>query len=176
MAMEYFPIYFSDLELIRHLSHAQAGKVLIALLQYAVEGKNDIPLSDTGTLVYSKIKQDYDRSRRNYDEKCKNYSKAALKREQEKRDQAQSGTIVQNFGEDKKKDKDKYEDKEKEKDKDNASQAAYERAGARERRGSKRVLKNNSECTIRKEDLFVPFWVVEGLDDPTESTSGDSPS
>ncbi len=164
MAMEYFPVYFSDWELIRQLSYTQAGKVLMALLQYAIEGRNDIPLSGMGTLVYSKMKQDYDRSRRSYDEKCKNYSRAALKREQEKRNQARSGTIVQNFGEDKDKDKDEYKDEYK----DNG------RAGARERRGGRRYLKNNSECTIRKEDLFRPFWEVEGEDDPTESEADGS--
>lgn len=26
-------------------------------------------------------------------------------------------------------------------------------------------MKNNSQTTIRKEDLFVPFWELEGLDD-----------
>jgi hypothetical protein len=27
---------------------------------------------------------------------------------------------------------------------------------------SGRKLKNNTDITIQKEDLFVPFWVVEG--------------
>lgn len=173
MGMSYLPIFFSDRELLHRLSYAQAGKVIAKLLDHAIDEPSDIALSNAGEIVYAKMKQDLDRSRESYDQKSRNISQAARKREQQKRTSAQQSTIVHDRGEEKEeeKDKDKYDDKEK----DNAARSAALRAGARERRGGKRFLKNNSESTIRKEDLFVPFWEVEGLADPTESADGDSP-
>jgi hypothetical protein len=53
------------------------------------------------------------------------------------------------------------QDKDKDKDKDKDEHSPRKRYGAR----GKRKLKNNSETIIRKEDLFIPFWELEGLDD-----------
>ncbi len=50
------------------------------------------------------------------------------------------------------------EEKEKEKEKD----THYVRAP------KKRKLKNNSDITLQKEDLFVPFWEVEGTESEGE--------
>lgn len=172
MGMTYLPIFFSDRELLRRLSYAQVGKVITKLLDQANGEPSEIALSNAGEIVYTKMKQDLDRSRENYDQKSRNISQAARKREQQKRTLVQQSTIVHDRGEEKEEEKDK--DKDEYKEKENALQSAYGRTRAREQRGGKRFLKNNSESTIRKEDLFVPFWVVEGLEDPTESVSDGS--
>ena len=165
--MSYLPIFFSDRDLLRRLSYAQVGKVITKLLDDALDEPSDVTLSESGEIVYTKMKQDADRSRANYDQVCSNRSRAAREREEKKR----RSTIVHNCGEEKEeeKDKDKYDDKEK--DKDNARQRANERAGARERSGGKRFLKNNSVCTYKKEDLFIPVWELEG-EDSTKSADG----
>lgn len=170
MGMTYLPIFFSDRDLLRQLSYAQAGKVITKLLDHALNEPSDVTLSESGEIVYIKMKQDWDRSQENYDQKSRNISQAARKREQKKRTLARQSTIVHDRGEEKDedKDKDKYDDK----DKDNAARSAYWRAGAREHRGGKRFLKNNSVCTYKPEDLFIPFWELEG-EDSTESAGGE---
>ena len=85
MGMTYLPIFFSDRDLLRRLSYAQAGKVITKLLDHALNEPSDVTLSESGEIVYTKMKQDWDRSQENYDQKSRNISQAARKREQKKR-------------------------------------------------------------------------------------------
>lgn len=61
--------------------------------------------------------------------------------------------------------KDKDEDKDKDKDEDEDEDKDKLASLRQTRAKRKRPLKNNSQITIDPNDLFVPFWEIEGVTD-----------
>ena len=140
MAMKYIQLYYDTVDACVALSDQQFGRLIRGILHYAASG--EIPsLKGAERHYLARYMQDIDRDKIAYDEKCRKSREAANMRWHA--DACQ----------------DKDEDKDKDKDKDEHS--PHKRYGAR----GKRKLKNNSQTTIRKEDLFIPFWELEGLDD-----------
>ena len=143
--MKYIQLYYDTVDACVALSDQQFGRLIRGILHYAASG--EIPsLKGAERHYLARYMQDIDRDKKAYADKCRK-----MKENIEKRWHTNEYNCNQ--------DKDKDEDKDKDKDKDEHS--PHKRYGAR----GKRKLKNNSQTTIRKEDLFIPFWELEGLDD-----------
>lgn len=138
MAMKYIQLYYDTVDACVALSDQQFGRLIRGILRYAASG--EVPILKGAERHYlARYMQDIDRDKIAYDEKCRKSREAANMRWHA----------------------DACQDKDKDQDKDEDEHSPQKRYGAR----GKRKLKNNSETTIRKEDLFVPFWELEGLDD-----------
>ena len=133
MAMKYVQLYYTYREVIRKLTDEEKGQLLDAILDYGEFGKTP-KLTGHADIIFPTFAMLIDRDKVAYDEKCRKYRDNA-----KKRIKAMASDGCQE------------EEKEKEEEKD----THYVRAPR------KRKLKNNGEITIRKEDLFRPFWEVE---------------
>lgn len=143
MAMKYIQLYYDTVDACVALNDQQFGRLIRAILRYAASGQPP-QLKGVERHYLARYMQDIDRDKLAYDEKCRKSREAARMR----------------WHADGCQDKDKDEDKDKDKDEHSPRK--------RDRARGKRRLKNNSESTIAPEDLFVPFWVVEGLEDEDE--------
>ena len=139
MGMKYVQLYYTYREVISRLSVEEKGQILDAILDYAEFGKEP-KLEGKADVVFPTFAMLIDRDKAAYEEKCRK-----LKENIEKRWHTKEYKSTQE------------EEKEKEKEKD----THY----VRSRAPRKRKLKNNTEITLQKEDLFVPFWEVEGSED-----------
>ena len=134
MAMKYVQLYYTYREVIRKLSDEEKGQLLDAILDYAEFGREP-KLEGKADVVFPTFAMLIDRDKAAYEEKCRKSREAARMR----------------WHADGTQEEEKKEEKEKEED------THYVRARA----PRKRKLKNNSEITLQKEDMFVPFWEVE---------------
>ena len=137
MAMKYVQLYYTYREVIRKLSDEEKGQLLDAILDYAEFGREP-KLEGKADVVFPTFAMLIDRDKAAYEEKCRK-----MKGNIEKRWHTKEYKSTQ--------EEEKKEEKEKEED------THYVRARA----PRKRKLKNNSEITLQKEDMFVPFWEVE---------------
>ena len=139
--MKYIQLYYTYREVISKLSYEEKGMLFDAILDYGEHGKMPT-LIGRADIVFPTFAMLIDRDKVAYADKCRR-----MKDNAEKRWHADGCKSMQ--------EEEKENKEEKEKD------THYVRYGAR----GKRKLKNNSQTTIRKEDLFIPFWELEGLDD-----------
>ncbi len=133
MAMKYVQLYYTYREVIRKLSDEEKGQLLDAILDYGEFGKVP-PLHGNADIIFPAFAMLIDRDKAAYEEKCRKSREAARMRWHA--------------------DDTQEEEKEEEKEKD----THYVRNA---RAPKKRKLKNNSEITLQKENLFRPFWEVE---------------
>ena len=131
--MKFVQLYYTYREVISKLTDEEKGQLLDAILDYGEFGKVP-PLRGNADIVFPTFAMLIDRDKAAYEEKCKK-----LRENGKRRGKANASNCCQE------------EEKEEEKEKD----THYVRAPR------KRRLKNNSEITLQKEDLFVPFWEVE---------------
>ena len=135
--MKFVQLYYTYREVIRKLTDEEKGQLLDAILDYGEFGK--VPtLKGNADVVFPTFAMLMDRDKAAYEDKCRKYRDNA-----KKRIKAMASDGCQE------------EEKEKEEEKD----THYVRAPR------KRKLKNNSEITIDKEDLFRPFWEVEDCEE-----------
>ncbi len=140
MAMKFVQLYYTYRQVVSKLSYEEKGRIFDAILDYAEHGKEP-KLSGMADAVFPTFAMLIDRDKIAYAEKCRKSKEAAYMRWHA------DGT--------------QEEEKEEEKEEDTHF--------VRSRRPQKkRKLKNNSQTTIDPEDLFVPFWVVEGDQSDTE--------
>ena len=137
--MKFVQLYYTYREVISRLSVEEKGQILDAILDYAEFGKEP-KLEGKADVVFPTFAMLIDRDKAAYEEKCRKYRANASKRSQA---MASDGS------------------QEEEKEKENEKDTHY----VRSRAPRKRKLKNNTEITLQKEDLFVPFWEVEGSED-----------
>ena len=131
--MKYVQLYYTYREVISKLTLEEKGQILDAVLDYGEFGK--VPkLTGNADIVFPTFAMLIDRDKAAYEDKCRKMKDNIEKRWHTK---VYNGT--------------QEEEKKEEKEKD----THYVRAPR------KRKLKNNGEITIRKEDLFRPFWEVE---------------
>ncbi len=145
MAMKFVQLYYTYRQVVSKLSYEEKGRIFDAILDYAEHGKEP-KLSGMADAVFPTFAMLIDRDKVAYEEKCRK-----MKQNIEKR---------WNTGEYK---STQEEEKEKEEEKEEDTHFVRSR-----RPQKKRKLKNNSQITIAPEDLFVPFWVVEGDQTDTE--------
>jgi hypothetical protein len=147
MAMKYVQLYYTYREVVSKLSYEEKGMLFDAILDYGEHGT--LPeLTGRADVVFPTFAMLIDRDKVAYADKCRR-----MKDNAEKRWHANECNGIQ--------EEEKENKEEKEKD---THSVRYGRA-----RG-KRRLKNNSEITLRREDMFIPFWEVEGLDDEDEQS------
>ena len=140
MAMKYVQLYYSYRQVVSRLSNEEKGQLFDAIIDYA-EHKREPKLSGRVEVLFPAFAMQIDRDQIAYEEKCRKSREAARMRWHA------DGTQGEREGEGEGEGKGEL--------------TSFKQSRAR----GKRKLKNNSETTIRKEDLFVPFWELEGLDD-----------
>ncbi len=145
MAMKFVQLYYTYRQVVSKLSYEEKGRIFDAILDYAEHGTEPV-LGGMADVVFPTFAMLIDRDKAAYEERCRKNRENAQKRS------AAIGSDGSQEEENEKKEK-KEED------------THYVRS---QRAQKKRRLKNNSESTIAPEDLFVPFWVVEGDQSDTE--------
>ena len=133
--MKYVQLYYTYREVISKLTLEEKGQILDAVLDYGEFGK--VPkLTGNADIVFPTFAMLIDRDKAAYEDKCRKYRDNAKKR-------------IKAMASDGCQEVEKEKEEEKEKD------THYVRAPR------KRRLKNNTDITLRKEDLFRPFWEIE---------------
>ena len=139
MSMKFVQLYYTYREVIRKLTDEEKGQLLDAILDYGEFGKAPT-LKGNADVVFPTFAMLMDRDKAAYEDKCRK-----MKENIEKRWYTKEYKSIQ--------------EEEKEKEKKEEKDTHYVRAPR------KRKLKNNSEITIDKEDLFRPFWEVEDCEE-----------
>ncbi len=143
MAMKFVQLYYSYRQVVSRLSYEDKGRIFDAILDYAEHG-TEPELTGKADVVFPTFAAQIDRDKVAYEEKCRKSREAARMRWHADGTQGEGEEEGERKGE--------------------GELASLKQSRA----GRKRRLKNNSEITIEPEDLFVPFWVVEGDQSDTE--------